>query len=57
MPVDPQKLDALPGRFVGDLGPTFHAGMVAIGDRLGLYEALGEGPAASLDLLVFEARP
>jgi SAM-dependent methyltransferase len=50
VPVDPQKLDALLGRFVGDLGATFHAGMVVIGDRLGLYKALGEAPATSSDL-------
>lgn len=33
------------GRFVGDLGATFNAGLVVIGQALGLYKALaGGGP-------------
>jgi len=39
-----QKLDAFLGKFVGDLGAAFHAGMVVIGDELGLYKALADGP-------------
>ncbi|WP_214368292.1 class I SAM-dependent methyltransferase [Pseudonocardia sp. H11422] len=33
------------GRFVTDLGATGAAGSVAIGNRLGLYRALAQGPA------------
>ncbi len=45
MAADPVKLDAFLGRFVDDLGATFHAGMVVIGDTLGLYKALAGAPA------------
>jgi SAM-dependent methyltransferase len=38
------------GRFVGDLGAAVHAGMVVIGERLGLYKALAAGPATSAEL-------
>ena len=31
-------------RFVGDLGATMAAGNVVVGDRLGLYRALADGP-------------
>lgn len=34
-----QKSDTFMGRFVGDLGAVLHAGMVMIGERLGMYEA------------------
>jgi len=50
MALDMQKLDAFMGRFVGDLGATFHAGMVVIGERLGLYKALAEGAQTSAEL-------
>lgn len=44
MQVDNDKLNEFIGRFVGDLGATVHAGMVVIGERLGLYKALAESP-------------
>ena len=44
MAIDNDKLNAFLGRFVGDLGATLHAGMVVIGDQLGLYKALAEKP-------------
>ena len=50
MALDMQKLDAFMGRFVSDLGATFHAGMVVIGERLGLYKALAEGPQTAAEL-------
>lgn len=34
------KLNALLGRFVGDLGATMHAGSIVIGEKLGLYKAM-----------------
>lgn len=50
MALDMQRLDAFMGRFIGDLGATLHAGMVVIGERLGLYKALAEGPQTSAEL-------
>lgn len=50
MALDPQKLDAFMGRFVGDLGAAFHAGMVVIGDQLGLYKALAASPMTADEL-------
>ena len=48
--VDMDKLNAFIGQFVTDLGATVHAGMVVIGDRLGLYKALASGPMGSSEL-------
>ncbi len=45
MAIDQDKLGALVGSFVGDLGATMAAGSVVIGHRLGLYRSLAEGPA------------
>jgi 2-polyprenyl-3-methyl-5-hydroxy-6-metoxy-1,4-benzoquinol methylase len=51
MAIDQTKLDTLLGQFVADLGATFHAANVVIGDRLGLYRALADGgPATSAEL-------
>jgi SAM-dependent methyltransferase len=38
--LDMNKLNAFVGQFVTDLGATVHAGMVVIGEKLGLYKAL-----------------
>ena len=43
-PVDSDRLDQFLGRFVNDLGATIAAGSVLVGDRLGLYRALADGP-------------
>ena len=43
-PVDSDRLDQFLGHFVDDLGATVAAGSVVVGDRLGLYRALAEGP-------------
>jgi len=48
--INMDQLNAFLGKFVGDLGASVHAGMVVIGDRLGLYKALAEGPANSAEL-------
>ena len=50
MAVDQDKLMAFVAQFVGDLGATIAAGSVVIGDRLGLYRALAEGPATAHEL-------
>jgi len=50
MAVDTKKLEQFVGQFVTDLGATVHAGMVVIGDRLGLYKALAAGPLTAPEL-------
>ena len=50
MAVDTKKLEQFLGQFVNDLGATVHAGMVVIGDRLGLYKALAAGPLTATEL-------
>lgn len=41
---DLAKLDVLVGRLVGDLGAAFSGALVVLGDQLGLYRALADGP-------------
>ena len=41
--LDEAKLDEFLGCFVGDLGAALSAALVVIGDKLGLYRALGDG--------------
>lgn len=48
--VDMNKLNEFLGRFVTDLGASVHAGMVVIGEKLGLYKALANGPMGSAEL-------
>jgi SAM-dependent methyltransferase len=50
MALDMDKLNAFVGSFVGDLGAAVHAGMVVIGDKLGLYKALAVKPMTSAEL-------
>ena len=50
MAVDMDKLNNFIGQFVGDLGAAVHAGMVVIGERLGLYKALAAQPMTSAEL-------
>jgi 2-polyprenyl-3-methyl-5-hydroxy-6-metoxy-1,4-benzoquinol methylase len=50
MAIDQQKLEAFMGRFVQDLGAVLHAPLVILGDRLGLYRGLKEGPATAGEL-------
>jgi ubiquinone/menaquinone biosynthesis C-methylase UbiE len=45
--LDMDKLNAFIGQFVTDLGASVHAGMVVIGEKLGLYKALAEGPVTA----------
>jgi ubiquinone/menaquinone biosynthesis C-methylase UbiE len=44
MAIDEDRLTAFLNRFVTDLGATAAAGNVVVGDRLGLYRALAQGP-------------
>jgi len=48
--IDMNKLNAFIGQFVTDLGAAVHAGMVVIGDKLGLYKALARGPIGPAEL-------
>jgi hypothetical protein len=48
--VDTKKLEHFLGQSVNDLGATVYAGMVVIGDRLGLYKALAASPLTSTEL-------
>ena len=43
MSINSDRLDALLGKAVVDFGATFHAALVGVGDRLGLYKALAAG--------------
>ena len=45
-----EKLNAFIGQFVADLGAAGHAGMVVIGEKLGLYKALARKPQSSFEL-------
>lgn len=42
MAINEDKLNQLLGKFVADFGATFHAGLVVIGESLGLYKALAQ---------------
>ncbi|MBL6853042.1 MAG: methyltransferase domain-containing protein [Alphaproteobacteria bacterium] len=37
------KLNALVGKLVGDVGAAFTGALIVLGDRLGLYKAMGDG--------------
>ena len=50
MSVDMNKLNSFIGQFVVDLGAAVHAGMVVIGEKLGLYKALSVQPMTSAEL-------
>src|ERR1700743_2505485 len=41
--VDPDKLNALLGQAVQDMGAAMQAPLIVIGDKLGLYRAMGDG--------------
>ena len=47
---DMNKLNTFIGQFVMDLGAAVHTGMVVIGEKLGLYKALANGPMSSAEL-------
>src|SRR5215475_9220911 len=48
--LDMNKLNAFIGQFVTDLGAAVHAGMVVIGEKLGLYKALAAEPMSCAQL-------
>src|ERR1700681_829386 len=49
--INEDKLNAFMGQVVGELGATVNAGLIVLGDRLGLYKAMAEsGPITSAEL-------
>ena len=53
MPLDETKLNALVGQVVKDIGATFHAPLVLIGEKLGLFKAMaGAGLVTAQQLAV-----
>src|SRR5205823_163703 len=48
--IDQDRFMGLVHRFVGDLGAAIGAGNVVVGHRVGLYQALAEGPATAQEL-------
>jgi SAM-dependent methyltransferase len=49
--IDPQKLEALVARAVGDLSAGYGGVMVSLGNRLGLYRAMqGAGPVSAREV-------
>src|SRR5207253_7957381 len=48
--LDMNRLNAFIGQFVTDLGAAVHAGMVVIGEKLGLYKALARNPMSAAQL-------
>lgn len=50
MELNQEKLNDFLGRAVVDFGATMHAGLVVIGEKLGLYKALAEAPATPSQL-------
>jgi SAM-dependent methyltransferase len=50
-PIDPDKLNALLSQAVQDMGAAMHAPLIVIGDKLGLYRAMGDGvPVTAAEL-------
>jgi SAM-dependent methyltransferase len=51
MAIDEERLNQFLGKFVADFGAALHAGLVVIGEKLGLYKAMAEaGPLTSAEL-------
>jgi 2-polyprenyl-3-methyl-5-hydroxy-6-metoxy-1,4-benzoquinol methylase len=49
--VNQDRLMAFLGQVIGELGATVNAGLIVVGDRLGLYKAMaGAGPLTSAEL-------
>ncbi len=48
--LDMNTLNALLGTFVNDMGAAMQAPLLLLGEELGLYAALAEGPASSAEL-------
>jgi SAM-dependent methyltransferase len=53
---DPEKLEGLLGKLVGDLGATVSASLVLLGDRLGIYKAMADGKAVTPEELAAKTK-
>jgi 2-polyprenyl-3-methyl-5-hydroxy-6-metoxy-1,4-benzoquinol methylase len=51
---DMQKLDALVGRLVGDIGASMSGALVVLGDRIGIFKAMADGTPRSVEQLADE---
>ncbi len=49
-PINEDKMNAFLGKVVGDFGAALSSSLVYIGQKLGLYKALADGPATSAEL-------
>jgi hypothetical protein len=47
MALNEAKLQTFMGQFVNDLGAVMHAATVVVGDELGLFKALTNGPVTA----------
>jgi len=54
--VDPDKMNALLGKLVGDLGAVASGALVLLGDRLGIYKAMADGKAVTPDELAVKTK-
>src|SRR5580704_8313915 len=52
--IDPQKLNHFLENAVRDMGASLHAALIVIGDRLGLYQAMGDGTPLTAGELALE---
>lgn len=48
--VDPSEVEAFLGRVAADAAAAMHAATIVLGDKLGLYKALAQGPATAEEL-------
>ena len=48
---DPDRLNAFIGQMIGDLGATVSAGLVLLGDQLGIYHVMGDGTPVTAESL------
>ena len=46
-PIDGEKLNALIGQAVQDMGAALHAALIVIGDKLGFYRAMADGKSVT----------
>ena len=49
--IDHERLEAFVGQALGELGATLNAALVVIGDKLGLYREMADGPPVTADEL------
>jgi hypothetical protein len=50
MAINPDRLNEFVGKAISDLGATVGAALVVIGDKLGLFKAMKDGPVTSAEL-------